>query len=159
MARIPVPVLARSRWGRPVAFAAILLLTGCAQQVACTTVGCSSQVVVDVHALAGRIGSKPFQAVLCVQGDCQMQAGTIAGGTAMLTVVKQIGVNGGPTFDPTKPVPVTLRVTTRDGAVVTDAAGTATLHPVRPNGPSCGPVCYQATLTLSGSSLAEVAAS
>jgi len=146
-------------FGRWAWVAAALAVTACSQQVACTTIGCTSQVVVDIHALSGKIADKPFQTVLCVQGDCQMQAGTISGSSAMLTVVKQIGVNGGPTFDPTKPVPVTLTVTTRDGTNVVDAKGSATLHKLTPNGEACGPVCFQATLQLSGSTLAEVSTS
>jgi len=147
------------RIGRWAWVAAAMAVTACSQQVACTAIGCSSQVVVDIHTLSGKIADKPFQAVLCVRGDCQMQAGTISGSSAMLTVVKQIGVNGGPTFDPTEPVPLTLTVTTRDGTKVVDAKGSAALHKVTPNGEACGPVCYQTTLVLSGSTLAEVSTS
>ena len=154
--RRPPSALAASPWGRALWLLGVVTLTGCAQQVACTTIGCSSQVVVDVHALSGRIGDKPFQATLCVGDDCQMQAGQLSGNAAMITVVKQFGVNGGPSFDPTKPVAVTLRVLTRDGATVADAKGSVTLHPVAPNGQACGPICYQAAMSLSGASLVEV---
>jgi hypothetical protein len=140
------------RWGW---VAAALVLTGCAQQVACTTIGCASQVVVDVTSLTSVLGSKPFQATLCVDGTCQMQAGTLTGNAPMITVVTQLAVNGGPSFSADKPVPVTLTIVTRDGATVTDARGDITLHKVTPNGESCGPVCYQAALALSGTHLVE----
>jgi len=155
MRRLP-SALTASRWGRALWILGIVTVTGCAQQVACTTIGCSSQVVVDVHSLSGRIGDKPFQATLCVAGDCQMQAGQLSGSDAMITVVKQLGVNGGPSFDPAKPVSVSLRVLTRDGTTVADAKGSVTLRPVSPNGEKCGPVCYQASMALSGTSLVEV---
>ena len=135
--------------------AVVLALSGFAQQVACTTIGCASQVVVDVTSLTGILASKPFQATLCVDGTCQMQAGTLTGSAPMITVVTQLAVNGGPTFAPDAPVPVTLTVVTRDGKTVTDAQGTVTLRKVTPNGESCGPVCYQSTLTLSGTHLVE----
>ena len=154
--RRPPSTSTTSRWGRALWILGIITVTGCAQQVACTTVGCSSQVVVDVHTLSGRIGEKPFQATLCVADDCQMQAGQLSGSDAMITVVKQLGVNGGPSFDPSKPVDVTLRVLTRDGATVADAKGTVKLHAVTPNGEKCGPVCYQVSMALSGTSLVEV---
>ena len=140
------------RWG---SVAVGLVLTGCAQQIACTTVGCASQVVVDVTSLTSVLGSKPFQATLCVDGTCQMQAGTLTGSAPMITVVAQLGVNGGPSFSAGDSVPVTLTIVTRDGASVTDAKGDITLHKVTPNGESCGPVCYQAALALSGTHLVE----
>jgi hypothetical protein len=147
--------LRTSRVGRWGWVAAGLVLTGCAQQVACTDIGCASQVVVDVTSLSSTLGSKPFQATLCVDGTCQMQAGTLSGNAPMITVVTQLGVNGGPTFAVDSAVPVTLTVVTRDGKTVTDAQGTITLHKVTPNGESCGPVCYQAALALSGTHLVE----
>ena len=75
-------------------------LSGCAQQeqAACQTSGCVSQVVVDIHQLAGVVQDRPFQATLCVAGTCQMQAGTLTGTRPMLTVVTQLAVNGAPTF-------------------------------------------------------------
>ena len=140
------------RWGW---VAAGLVLTGCAQQVACTTLGCASQVVVDVTSLSGLVGDKPFQATLCVDGTCQMQAGTLTGKAPMITVVTQLGVNGGPSFAVESAVPVTLTIVTRDGKEVTSAKADVTLHRSAPNGESCGPVCYQSTLTLSGTHLVE----
>ena len=135
-------------------------LCGCAQpqQAACQTGGCVSQVVVDIHQLAGVVQDRPFQATLCVSGTCQMQAGSLTGTSPMLTVVTQLAVNGAPTFSPEK-VPVSLTVVLRDGTQVLDTKTTVDLREVRPNGTGCRPVCMSKSLSLMNGQLVDSGAS
>ena len=135
-------------------------LPGCAQQQqpTCGTAGCTSQVVVDIHQLAGVVQERPFQATLCVAGTCQMQAGSLTGTSPMLTVVTQLAVNGAPTFSPEK-VPVSLTVVLRDGTQVLDTKTTVDLREVRPNGTGCRPVCMSKSLSLMNGQLVDSGAS
>jgi len=146
----------RHAWVAVITGLGMAALLGCSQQqpLTCGTAGCTSQVVVDIHQLAGVVQERPFQATLCVAGTCQMQAGTLSGPGPMLTVVTQLAVNGAPTFEPHK-VPVSLTVVLRDGTQVVDAATTIDLSEVRPNGAACQPVCRSKSLALVNGKLVD----
>ncbi|MDA8341282.1 MAG: hypothetical protein M0007_03545 [Actinomycetota bacterium] len=118
-------------------FAVLLtLLTACG--VDCSLAGCFSGVTVELEAFP--VPPQPSTAVtVCVDRHCSTEhpgATPLGAATAMT-----------PTTGAEK-VRVSIKIVGPDGSLVASDATTVRLHKNQPNGPSCGPTCYDAVLVL-----------
>jgi hypothetical protein len=121
--------------------AVLLLLGGCATQ-ACTVMGCSGSVGVELGRL-GRPGGQPLTARLCAGPACTTQTFSPSDARAVARV--ELPTTGGDA--PAPSAAVTLRVT-QGSTVLVDTAATASLSRFAPNGDGCDPICWSAALTL-----------
>jgi hypothetical protein len=126
-------------------------LTACGASVNCTAVGCVSVVSVDIASLATRARPLGATATLCAARACQTQKVTFIADANDTMLVQTLPADPVPTAGTS--VPVTLRVT-QGTNVLLDTSTTATLTQYAPNGTTCGPICYNAHLVLTGDTLA-----
>ena len=127
-------------------------LTACGAPLICTTVGCQSSVSVDIASLAAKARPLSAIATLCASGVCQTQTVTFIADASDTTLVQTLPAD--PSRTAGSRVPVTLRVT-QGTEVLVDTSTTATLAQFAPNGTTCGPICYDAHLVLTGDALAS----
>jgi len=125
-------------------------VAACAAPLACTAMGCESVVSVDIAALAPKARPLSAMATLCVQNTCQTQKVTFLTDAGDALLGQTLPADPKPVAG--MQVPVTLKVV-QGSTVLLDTRTTATLVQFAPNGTTCGPICYSASLVLSGDSL------
>ena len=126
-------------------------LTACGASLNCTAVGCVSVVSVDIASLAAKARPLSATATFCAAGACQTQKVTFIADANDTTLVQTLPTDPAPAAETN--VPVTLRVT-QGTSLLLDTSTTATLVQYAPNGTTCGPICYDAHLVLTGDTLA-----
>ena len=130
------------------------LLAACTQPLACTAIGCVSQVSVDVSSAAALAAPLPLSATLCVDGRCQTSSLTLGeSGVPAVATAELPTMTASPT-DPNVHVTLTL---TSAGSTLVRARTTTALGKVAPNGEQCGPICWQSSLVLVGDQMVPAA--
>lgn len=125
-------------------------LAACGASVSCTAVGCVSVVSVDIASLATKARPSSATVTFCAAAACETQRVTFIADAHDTTLVQTMPTDPVPTAGTN--VPVTLRVT-QGTSVLLDTSTTATLTQYAPNGTTCGPICYNAHLVLTGQTL------
>ena len=123
---------------------AALALAGCASQ-ACTTIGCQSSVSVDVSAVQGLGSSQAGRVKVCVDGNVNCVLVLAPKGQSVVEAVFPSGTMPSPSTAMDKPVSISVAVM-NPGQTLVDGSVDATFTRLAPNGESCGPVCYTATV-------------
>jgi hypothetical protein len=108
------------------------------KQTACTLIGCTSGVTVDIAPFV-RPDRAVSRASICIDGHCEQQ--DLSNGNLMLVST---------TTRIAREVVVTVRIELQsaDGRVLATDAIRTRLHKVQPNGPRCEPTCFSASLRL-----------
>jgi hypothetical protein len=132
----------KARWA---ALAGTLaLITGCGSNLACSAVGCASGLSVSgpyvVHQQRVR------WVKICIRSSCQTRAATAANGARSGFLGLSTASDLGPHAPATAPVSITLETAGR--ARLLAAQGSVRFRKSAPNGVKCGPVCYQAQVTV-----------
>ena len=123
---------------------ALALVTGCTGNTFCSAVGCASGVTVSGPYLVHQQRVKWVK--ICIKSSCQTKgAPTGSGADTGYLAMSSVG-NRGPQATGTDQVSITLETASRAPLITAEA-------PVRfrenaPNGVKCGPVCYQAQVTV-----------
>ena len=124
--------------------------------MACTLIGCESQVVFEVGGVTDIMSGATYEVEACIDGACESATVDIppAQGQAM-----GAGVGGELMLDPAQDVvvlrlsagdysgmhTVSLALTGPDGQRVEVESDTE-FERAQPNGPGCEPICWQATV-------------
>ena len=123
--------------------ATVLALTAApsgSQQRACTQIGCSSGIYVDLADEQNRLTiPRRARVTLCMDDACRRFPANSA--WVRLDV---------PSQDDAGPVRIRIVVRSRAGRVLMRRDRTVTLTRSQPNGPECEPVCWQASFAIRG---------
>jgi len=132
----------KARWA--VLAGALALVTGCASNIACSAVGCASGLSVSGPHFVHRQRVKWVK--ICIESSCQTRGATVAngGGTGFLGMSS--AGNLGPHAPEMAQVSITLETAGR--AQLLAAQASVRFRKTAPNGVKCGPVCYQAQVTV-----------
>jgi hypothetical protein len=121
-----------------------LLLAGCS--MSCTMVGCGSEVVVDIDALTAAYRGDPLQSTLCLDDVCRTAAIDPRSVNLFATVPDD--------HEEGQSIRVHLSVTSGSRTLV-DSTIEVVPAKVAPNGEKCGPICWQAGLSVEDGRLVE----
>jgi hypothetical protein len=124
--------------------------------MACTLIGCESQVVFEVGGATDILSGETYEVEACIDGDCTSatvevppaQGGAMGAGLSDSLVVDPqqdlvtVRLSGG---DYSGMHTVSLTLTGPDGQR-TEIESDTEFERSQPNGPGCEPVCWQATV-------------
>ncbi len=131
----------KARWA--VLAGALALVTGCGSNISCSAVGCASGLSVSGPYLVHQQRVKWVK--ICIKSSCQTRGATAAnGGSGFLGM--STASNLGPHAPETAQVSITLETAGR--ARLLAARASVRFRKTAPNGVKCGPVCYQAEVTI-----------
>jgi len=133
-----VITVARSRKAGAVILAG-LTLSACSSQV-CTLVGCQSSVLVDVSAVRDLGATQAGRVMVCVGDSADCALAEADKGQDAVPVFLPAGALPD-SQAPTGPVVLRIKIM-NPGKVLVEDTVSATFTSVRPNGESCGPVCW-----------------
>jgi hypothetical protein len=132
----------KARWA--VLAGAMALVTGCGSNLACSAVGCASGLSVSGPYLVHQQRVKWVK--ICIGSSCQTKGAPAAngGGSGFLGLSSASSL--GPHAPETAQVSITLETSGR--ARLLAAQASVRFRKTAPNGVKCGPVCYQAQVTV-----------
>jgi hypothetical protein len=108
----------------------------------CTLIGCASGVFWRIDESVSEGWPRPVTFEACVDDHCEQTE--ITANQMVGTHRTAIGLYDG--IDLESEHTATVRVTAPDGAVLLEREDVVTLSSHQPNGPSCPPTCWQATV-------------
>lgn len=121
---------------------ALALVTGCASNIACSAVGCTSGLSVSAPYT---VHQQPVRWMkVCVAGSCKVDAVHPGHGRAPYSD----GSAPAATLKATRTARVTVTLESADHTMLVAAGGSVHFRQVAPNGVKCGPVCYFAAVVV-----------